>query len=334
MRYLITGHTGFKGSWLTAILKMQGHEVYGISLPPEDISLYNEANISSLVNDEQFIDICDSTKLNEFIIQKNPEVLIHLAAQPIVRESFKNPIRTYEVNVLGTLNVLEATKNLSSLKAILIITTDKVYKNTNKNIGYTENEPLGGDDPYSSSKAAADLATQSWRASFGRIPISIARAGNVIGGGDYSKDRIVPDLVKAYGNNIPIALRNPKAIRPWQHVLDCLNGYLLVVDSMLSHGIQGEWNFGPKDSEIATVENIVNKFSKFWNFTGAPWIQDNSLNPKEAQTLLLNSNKARLDFGWDDKFDLNQAVAKTIEWYKQENKESITLKQISEFYES
>jgi CDP-glucose 4,6-dehydratase len=328
MRYLITGHTGFKGSWLTAMLKMQGHEVAGISLDPDRKSHFNLSNIERFVDRDYRLDIRNKQEISEVIKEIQPEVVVHLAAQPLVRESYRDPIGTYETNVIGTLNVLEATKESDNLKATLVITTDKVYKNKSQMKGYLETDELGGEDPYSSSKAAADLATQSWRRSFAKSPLAIARAGNVIGGGDYSKDRIVADLVESLEHNKEITLRNPEAIRPWQHVLDCLSGYQKLIEKLLSVGVDGEWNFGPEAENIHTVSELVETFQQRWGSQFSYEVEDSPLH--EASILLLNSNKSREQLGWQDKLNFQETIDWTVSWYKNSNKAEATEMQIKE----
>jgi CDP-glucose 4,6-dehydratase len=322
MHYLVTGHTGFKGSWLSLMLQMQGHTISGISLDPPEKSLFNQAKISKLFLNDLRIDIRNSAELSKAVKKIDPQVIIHLAAQPLVRESYKNPVATFETNVLGTLNLLEATKTITSLRATLVITTDKVYKNHNHLRGYVENDELGGDDPYSASKAAADIATQSWIKNFATTPMAIARAGNVIGGGDWATDRIIPDLVNAYSSNQIPALRYPYAIRPWQHVLDCLNGYLKLIDSMIKDGISGPWNFGPNLKEKHKVIDLVQVFAKSWGVqeSDPAWTIEETEQPQEAGYLLLDSNKARNSLGWDDKLSFDEAIKWTAEWYLARNK--------------
>ena len=334
MHYLITGHTGFKGSWLSLMLEMQGHTISGISLEPPEKSLFNQTVLHKIFVDDMRIDIRDSLAIKQAVKKINPEVIIHLAAQPLVRESYRIPVETFETNVIGTLNVLEATKELSNLKAVLIITTDKVYKNYNHLRGYVESDELGGDDPYSASKAAADLATQSWIKSFATVPIAIARAGNVIGGGDWALDRIIPDLVNAYSNEELPTLRYPDAIRPWQHVLDCLSGYLSLVDKQVLEGLSGEWNFGPDLSMKYSVSDLVNAFASSWGVKGDCWRLDSMANPHESGYLLLDSLKSRGILGWSDKLVFEESIAWTSEWYKSIKSESainVTRNQISNF---
>ena len=306
------------------MLQMQGHTISGISLDPHDKSLFNQANLAEIFKDDVRLDIRNKLELERTITKIDPEIIIHLAAQPLVRESYRFPVETFETNVVGTLNLLEATKQLRDLKATLIITTDKVYKNHNHLRGYLETDELGGDDPYSASKAAADIATQSWIKSFATSPMAIARAGNVIGGGDWAADRIIPDLVSAYSEgNLP-TLRYPEAIRPWQHVLDCLNGYLALIDAQLANEATGEWNFGPDLQQKYSVADLVSAFAQHWGVGTAPvWKSDNSAHPHEAGYLLLDSSKAREGLNWKDKLDFKDAIKWTASWYRNSDKSDI-----------
>ena len=337
MHYLVTGHTGFKGSWLSLMLQEQGHTVSGISLDPVEKSLFNQSKLNNIFQNDLRVDIRNSVELSRAVKRINPQVIIHLAAQPLVRESYRDPVGTFETNVLGTLNLLESTKALTNLHATLVITTDKVYKNYNHLRGYVESDELGGDDPYSASKAAADIATQSWVKSFATTPMAIARAGNVIGGGDWATDRIIPDLVNAYSLSQLPTLRYPDAIRPWQHVLDCLNGYLKLIDSMISHGVSGEWNFGPSLEQKHTVAELVQNFAHSWGFkrNEQNWKLEKSTQPHESGYLLLNSNKARDSLSWNDKLDFETSIDLTSQWFKRtltESPREVTLNQIKEFY--
>lgn len=339
MHYLVTGHTGFKGSWLSLMLQVQGHTVSGISLDPSKKSLFNQAELSNIFENDLRIDIRNSIELNQTIKKIQPEVIIHLAAQPLVRESYKDPVGTFETNVLGTLNLLETTRGLESLKATLIITTDKVYKNYNHLRGYVETDELGGDDPYSASKAAADIATQSWVKSFATTPVAIARAGNVIGGGDWASDRIIPDLVNAYSSNQTPTLRYPDAIRPWQHVLDCLNGYQKLVHQMILKGTSGEWNFGPSLQEKHSVAELVELFAKSWGIDGnkAFWKLEQIEQPHEAGYLLLDSSKSREKLEWEDRLSFESSINLTASWFKHAQDQSprqVTINQIKEFLSS
>lgn len=320
------------------MLQIQGHTVSGISLDPLEKSLFNASQLNSIFEHDLRLDIRNAKELTGAVKRIEPEVIIHLAAQPLVRESYRDPLGTFETNVLGTLNLLEATRELKALKATLVITTDKVYKNRNHLRGYVESDELGGDDPYSASKAAADIATQSWVKSFATTPVAIARAGNVIGGGDWAADRIIPDLVNAYSTNQFPTLRYPNAIRPWQHVLDCLNGYQKLVDKMLSDRISGEWNFGPALQEKHTVADLVQTFAKSWGISKneQAWKLEQTEQPHEAGYLLLDSTKSREILAWHDKLDFVKSINLTAAWFKESSRENaldVTLNQISEFFD-
>jgi CDP-glucose 4,6-dehydratase len=315
MHFLITGHTGFKGAWLALLLLERGHRVSGISLAPLSGSLFNRVNLITTLENDIRCDIRDSTKLSSHFNQINPDVVIHLAAQALVRESYKNPKDTFEVNAIGTLNVLNASQQVSNLKAQLIITTDKVYKNIGKTSGYVETEELGGQDPYSASKAMADILTQSWLSSFKNAPTAIARAGNVIGGGDVCADRLIPDLMNSYSGGLTPKLRAPNSIRPWQHVLDCLNGYLWLVDALINDEADGVWNFGPDENQSKTVADVADIAGEVWGVERI-WENDLENHPHEASLLMLNSNKARTELGWTNKLSFEESVKWTIDWYK------------------
>jgi CDP-glucose 4,6-dehydratase len=334
MHFLITGHTGFKGAWLSLILQQRGHVVSGISLPPEKGSLFEQANIGKNLENDIYCDIRDLTKLTTSFKKINPDVVIHLAAQALVRESYRNPIVTFETNVIGTLNVLQASQQIGQLKAQLIVTTDKVYKNISKSSGYVETEALGGQDPYSASKAMADIATQSWLSSFENAPTAIARAGNVLGGGDVCADRLITDLIHSYSSGITPKLRAPNSVRPWQHVLDCLNGYLTLVDAVIENKADGAWNFGPDENQSKTVADVANIAAKVWGVEKS-WENDSGNHPHEASMLILNSNKARTNLGWSDKLSFEETIEWTTNWYKNVNsgKDPLeeTLKNIRDF---
>lgn len=315
MHFLITGHTGFKGAWLSLLLRERGHRVSGISLDPEHTALFHIANIKHIFENDIRSNICDLKSLQSHFKDIKPDVVIHLAAQSLVRESYKNPITTFSTNVLGTINVLRASQCLDSLLAQLIITTDKVYKNINKTNGYIESDSLGGQDPYSASKAMADIATESWLASFENAPTAIARAGNVIGGGDVCADRLIPDLIKSYTAGLTPQLRAPNSIRPWQHVLDCLDGYLQLIDAIISRNARGAWNFGPPENQIKTVADVSNIAGGIWGVE-KKWELDNISHPHEANLLVLNSDKARKELGWSDKLSFEESIEWTISWYK------------------
>lgn len=319
MHYLITGHTGFKGAWLSLLLQSKGHQVSGIALDPTDASLFEVSQIGNRLTNDIRCDIRDYMNLEKHLKELNPDVIIHLAAQSLVRRSYRIPFETFEINVNGTLNVLKASEECPNLKSRLIITTDKVYKNVNKFTGYVEEDALGGFDPYSASKAMADIATQSWSNSFQRIPTAIARAGNVIGGGDASEDRLFPDLIEDLVHARTPRLRFPNSIRPWQHVLDCLNGYLLLVDRMLKDGTSGAWNFGPRQEDVFSVGEVTEKVMVIWGMNPSWELVDQQL-PHESSRLLLNSSKAYSQLGWEDRLSVEEAINWTTSWYKNVSK--------------
>ena len=310
MRYLITGHTGFKGSWLSLWLAEQGHEVVGVALDPLPGGLYETADVASKMAHDVRLDIRDAPALADLIGHTRPEVVMHLAAQPLVRESYQDPETTFTTNVNGTMNVLAGMQGVDSIKAAVIVTTDKVYRNVNQIWGYRETDPLGGDDPYSASKAMADLLTQSWVKSFPGPPTAIARAGNVIGGGDVSPDRLLPDLISAYSKGETPVLRYPNAVRPWQHVLDCLNGYLTLVGALLDGRGQGAWNFGPDIDSFVTVGQVAHLVAELLG--GEPGYDLSTGQPDEAGLLALDSRKAQVELGWRNRIHFREAVQWTV----------------------
>ena len=323
-RVLITGHTGFKGSWLSLWLQKKGASVTGYSLlPPTEPSFFEIGEIS-----EGMIsitgDVRDLEHLKAVIIKYQPEIVFHLAAQPLVRFSYEQPVETYETNIMGTINVLEAVRKTDCVKVIVIITSDKCYENKEWLWGYRESEPMGGQDPYSSSKACAELITASYRNSFfsnndlrrTSVAVASARAGNVIGGGDWGKDRLVPDIIRAIISDRVVKIRNPHAIRPWQHVLEPLNGYLCLAERLYNHGedFAEPWNFGPNDEGCKPVSWIVNKLDQLWAGS-IQWELDLSKNPHEANYLKLDSSKAKNKLGWKLKMGLDNAMGWIVEWY-------------------
>lgn len=316
MHYLVTGHTGFKGSWLVLLLNRLGHTVSGISLDPQKNSLFELANVAGILEHDFRIDIRDKQALQNAINIIKPDVVMHLAAQALVRESYINPRFTFETNAIGTLNVLESVHNENNVKATLIITTDKVYRNVDQPEGYKEDDPLGGDDPYSSSKAMADLLTQSWVKSFPGSPVAIARAGNVIGGGDVCTDRLIVDLIKGFESAEPILIRYPKAVRPWQHVLDCLAGYLQIVDDLLAGPQRTTWNIGPLETSFISVGEMADEAVSYWG-ERVSWIKDPRIHPHEANLLMLDATNARNMLNWGDKVPYPQSLYWTLDWYKQ-----------------
>ena len=334
MHYLITGHTGFKGSWLALWLNSLGHEVSGISLDPIPNSLFDRANVSESLQNDFRIDIRNSDEVMSALLQVNPDVVFHMAAQPLVRESYADPRYTFETNAMGTLSLLEAVSNTPSVKAHVVVTTDKVYRNINQVAGYVESDPLGGFDPYSSSKAMADLLTQSWISSFPGTPTTIVRAGNVIGGGDVSKDRLMPDLISAYLNNKVPTLRYPNSVRPWQHVLDCLNGYLMISESLLSGKQHPMMNIGPDKESFVTVAKVAELVASQLSVEPT-WNLSDTNDPHEAGLLSLDSSLAKMALGWHDKLKFTDAVTWTTDWYekvhRQDSARRISLEQIEKF---
>lgn len=336
MHYLITGHTGFKGSWLTLWLESQGHQVSGIALDPVQDSLFEQAHVSEVMTSDVRLDIRHNDALSEAVRTVSPDVVIHMAAQPLVRESYKDPRGTIETNVLGTLNVLQAVQACPSIQAHVVITTDKVYRNIGQEAGYVETDSLGGDDPYSASKAMADILTSSWVHSFEGPPTAIARAGNVIGGGDVSTDRLVPDVIEAFRQGAAVELRYPQAIRPWQHVLDCLDGYLRLTDQLLldPDKAQGAWNFGPGRQGFRTVADLTETAAQFWG-SHTTWEASGEEHPHEAAILALDATRAEQELSWRNRLDFAESVDWTVEWFRRvdagENARHVTLEQISRY---
>lgn len=315
MHYLITGHTGFKGAWLTLLLQARGHSVSGLALDPIPGALFDAANLGETLTNDWRVDIRDAAATRKAIVASKPDVVIHMAAQALVRESYRDPRSTFETNAIGTLNVLEGVAASGSAQAMVIVTTDKVYRNVNQTAGYVETDPLGGDDPYSASKAMADMLTTSWVKSFPGVPAAIARAGNVIGGGDVSRDRLLPDLLAAYAAGAPARLRFPAAVRPWQHVLDCLNGYLTLVDALMAGNGAGAWNFGPGPEAFVTVGEVASIVADLWG-SGASWSAQDGEHPYEANLLVLDATKAHRQLGWAPMLDFTASVTWTVDWVK------------------
>lgn len=336
MHYLVTGHTGFKGAWLTMMLTQRGATVSGLALEPAEGSLYERARLGALLNHDLRVDIRDGQQVREALGAVRPDVVIHLAAQALVRESYRDPRYTYETNVIGTLNVLEAVEHTPGVKAQLIITTDKVYRNVDQIWGYRETDPLGGADPYSASKAAADLITQSWMASSASgVATAVARAGNVIGGGDVCPERLMVDIIAAFGSGQPVSLRYPHAVRPWQHVLDCLNGYLLLTDTLLAGSSSGEaFNFGPDRDSFVEVGTVAQAVAALWG-PGCRIELDDGPHVHEANMLALDARKAELQLGWRNRVRFHDALAWTVLWEKRvragADAREVSLEQISEF---
>lgn len=335
MRVLVTGHTGFKGAWLTLMLHRLGHEVSGLSLDPEPGALYEIADVVDVVQHDIRADIREPQTVHDAFALVQPELVLHLAAQPLVRLSYQQPRFTYETNVMGSYNILEAAQACDQLRALVMVTTDKVYKNVNRAEGYREDEPLGGDDPYSSSKAMADLLVQSWVKSFPGVPTAIVRGGNVIGGGDVSADRLLVDLIDGFVSEQPIEIRYPEAVRPWQHVLDCLNGYLFVAQALLNSIGTGAWNIGPDERSFIPVREIADTASMMWGAT-AGWNDVSSgTHLHEAGLLALDATQAREQLGWADIIPYPASLQWTIDWAKRisegEGPRAVTEEQIDQF---
>jgi CDP-glucose 4,6-dehydratase len=338
-RVFLTGHTGFKGSWLTLWLNSLGAKVKGYALEATAPSMFNEAKIFNYI-DSSIGDVRDLGKLEKELRDHNPDIIFHLAAQPLVRLSYQAPIETYSTNVMGTLNVLEAARKCPNLAAIVNVTTDKCYENREWEWGYREDEPIGGHDPYSNSKACSELITSCYRKSFfstsdGPV-IASARAGNVIGGGDWSLDRLIPDTLRAFQQSIPVDIRNPKSTRPWQHVLQPLSGYLILAQLLSEQGFKfaEAWNFGPNDSDVKTVEWIMDKMVYYWG-GNASWKPDSAPQPHEAYSLKLDISKARARLNWQPVWNLEETLQKIVNWHRswlhKESMDTYSLAEIKAF---
>lgn len=324
-KVFLTGHTGFKGSWMSVWLSMLGAEVKGYALKPEKKSLYNQINKQLKKHQSVIADIRNRKKLKEEILSFQPDFIFHLAAQPLVLASYENPVETFEINVTGTANLLDAVKILKKECTVLIVTTDKVYKNLEKNYAYKETDKLGGYDPYSASKAAAEIVTDSYRQSFfnpgnyntHKKAIATARAGNVIGGGDYAENRIVPDIFRALSKSQPVMVRNPQAVRPWQHVLEPLHGYLTLAAAMHKQPqkFATSFNFGPRLKDTCVVEDLVKLAIKNWG-SGKYKTPQQKGKYHEAGLLMLNINRAKQQLNWRPQWSAAMAISKTINWYK------------------
>ena len=317
-RVFLTGHTGFKGSWLSLWLEDMGAVVKGFSLDPyTQPNLFEVAEVSSGIESE-IGDIRDYEKLKSSVESFSPNIILHLAAQPLVRDSYVDPLGTYETNVMGTANLLQASRELSDLKSIVIVTTDKCYENREWEWGYRENEAMGGYDPYSSSKGCAELVTSAFRRSFFQstdVAIASARAGNVIAGGDWSKDRLIPDVLRSYNEGEQVVIRNPKATRPWQHVIEPLSGYLMLAEELHNRGsaLAEPFNFGPRDEDCQSVESILNTINVNWEDCPG-WRLDDEANPHEARFLKLDISKAKDKLNWTPKWNLESTIKRIVDW--------------------
>ncbi len=318
---LLTGHTGFKGSWLSLWLQSLGAQVHGLSLePPTSPNLFAVAQVAAGMDSHTIGDIRDLATVKKAIHAAQPDIVIHLAAQPLVRLSYAEPVETYATNVMGTVHVLEAARSTPGIKAIVVVTTDKCYENKEWAWGYRENESMGGHDPYSNSKGCAELVISAYRSSFlasSEIAVASARAGNVIGGGDWAIDRLIPDILRGCEKNQPVTIRNPYSTRPWQHVLEPLSGYLTLAEHLYTQGqayAEG-WNFGPKDEDAKPVQWIVEHMVKSWG-NGASWQQDGGVHPYEANYLKLDISKARTRLDWLPRWPLETALELITTWHQ------------------
>lgn len=322
-RVLLTGCTGFKGSWLTIWLNLLGAKVYGYSLPsPTNPSMWEDSQLGQLCEEMCYADIRDYTCLEQYIKQVQPDIIIHMAAQPLVRYSYVNPRETYEVNVMGTVNLLDVVRQTGFGRAIVNVTTDKCYENKEWIWAYRENEPMGGHDPYSNSKGCSELVTSAFINSYfghadSKTFVGSGRAGNVIGGGDWAEDRLIPDIIRSFSQQQAVEVRNPNSVRPWQHVLEPLSGYLTLAEKLYTDGqkYSGGWNFGPLESDTKTVGEIVGQMCQTWG-DSATWTHDQQEHPHEANLLRLDCSKARMLLNWQPVWNSQITLTKLTLWYK------------------
>ncbi len=338
-RVLLTGHTGFKGSWLSLWLQSMGATLSGIALdPPTTPALFGVARVAEGM-EHRIVDIRDFAAVKAQMDAFQPEIVIHMAAQPLVRYSYQEPIETYATNVMGTVHVLEAARLAGSVKVVINVTTDKCYENHEWVWGYREIEPMGGHDPYSSSKGCSELVTSAYRRSFfeqSSIALASARAGNVIGGGDWADDRLIPDVLRAFETKTPVVIRSPNSIRPWQHVLEPLSGYLILAQALYEGGqkYSSGWNFGPNDEDARPVRWTVEHIANMWG-DGATWIQDNANHPHEANYLKLDISKAKTELGWKPVWPLKLALMNIVKWHQAwiagKDMQKVTINEIADF---
>ena len=343
-KVLITGHTGFKGSWLSLWLQSAGADVVGYALsPPTNPSLFELANVASGMSSLTG-DIRDLDQVESAIRSHRPEIIFHMAAQALVRPSYQNPVETYATNVMGTVNLLDVIRRIGGTKVVVNVTSDKCYENREWVWGYRENEPMGGHDPYSNSKGCSELVTSAFRTSFfppeefvrHGVALASARAGNVIGGGDWAKDRLIPDIMRSFMNREKVTIRNPHAIRPWQHVLEPLSGYLLLAEKLWENGPEYAegWNFGPNDDDARPVSWIADRLTAMWG-DDAGWKRSEEEHPHEANSLRLDSSKARSRLGWHPRWNLEIALEETAVWYRSyqagKNTRDVVLEQIQHY---
>ncbi len=343
-RVFLTGHTGFKGSWLALWLNKLGAKVRGYALDPcTEPNMFNLASVAAVVDDIRG-DVRDYAKLDASMTEFDPEVVFHLAAQPIVRRSYADTVGTYGTNVMGTVHLTESIRKTPSVRAVVCVTTDKCYQNQEWIWPYRETDPLGGYDPYASSKACAEIVIAAYRSSFfpidrlheHHVGLATARAGNVIGGGDWSEDRLIPDLVRGFLSGQPVVIRRPNAIRPWQHVLESLHGYLMLAEALLAQHAKfaSSYNFGPSDEDIWPVERIATKLVQMWG-NGGSWIRDSVPSVHEDHVLRLDASKARVELGWKPRLRIEAALECTMAWYRAwnqgDNMAEFTKKQIVDY---
>ena len=338
-RVFLTGHTGFKGGWLSLWLQSMGAEVHGYALnPPTETNLFEVAEVEKGMASSTIADVSDAGMLRRAMQKSQAEIVFHLAAQPLVRHSYVDPVETFAVNVMGTVHLLEAVRVTPSVKAVVNVTTDKCYENREWVWGYRENEAMGGYDPYSSSKACAELVTSAYRRSFleaARIALASARAGNVIGGGDWAEDRLIPDFMRAMDSGEMLKIRSPRSTRPWQHVLEPLSGYLMLAERLYTQGAEFAegWNFGPSDDDARPVSWIVERLAEMRK--DVHWQCDESQQPHEANYLKLDSSKARSRLHWLPRWRLHEALQETLDWHQAwrrgGNMHAVTLEQIAQY---
>lgn len=334
-RVLVTGHTGFKGSWLLVLLDAMGAKVTGLALTPDTNPAMSDLIGGASLCDHHIADIGEAAAVETIFAHAEPEIVLHLAAQPLVRASYADPLGTYRTNVMGTAHVLEACRKTVSVSTIVSVTTDKCYANDGRAEGYHEEAPLGGYDPYSSSKACAELVSACWRDSFLNkrgIGLATARAGNVIGGGDWSIDRLVPDAVRAFSSGRAVEIRNPDAVRPWQHVLEPLTGYLLLAQALAADPFRfgRGWNFGPAPADMASVSHVIDLLGSHWG-VAQRWTRQPGEHPHEAAKLTLDSSAAADALGWRPRLSLDRALKLTAEWYRSDDKRAATYRQAEDF---
>lgn len=347
-RVFLTGHTGFKGGWMSLWLASMGAKVAGYALQPNtQPNLFEAASVLTTLEQNHFGDICNREELTAAMVGFRPDIVIHMAAQALVRYSYAAPVETYATNVMGTVHVLDAIRQCNTVRAAVMVTSDKCYQNNEWPWGYRENEPMGGYDPYSNSKGCAELVTSAYRQSFfpaeryadHGVAIASGRAGNVIGGGDWSADRLIPDAITAFQKGVPLLIRNPGAIRPWQHALEPVSGYLILAQALVEQGVafNGGWNFGPNDTDARSVREVVDLVIEKWG-KPARWQQDGAEQPHEANFLKLDCSKAKQHLGWVPSWDLSTAIEATVAWHRGrangEDMQQVSLAQIQRYSEA